>query len=61
MEEINWDEVAEGIFDSLERLMFSGSTSLRQHGLRELQDVIAGKFSSCTVPSLPLSMDLLTL
>lgn len=45
MNEINWGEVSEGYFDSLEGVLLSSSTSRRRRGLRELYDKIAGNLT----------------
>ncbi|PGH14782.1 hypothetical protein AJ79_02798 [Helicocarpus griseus UAMH5409] len=42
MDEIEWNKVSEGSIDSLERVVLSGSTVRRRHGLHELHEKISG-------------------
>ncbi|OAX79591.1 hypothetical protein ACJ72_06087, partial [Emergomyces africanus] len=42
MDEIEWNNVSEGSLESLERVVLSGSTARRQHGLHELNEKLSG-------------------
>ncbi|KAK2778996.1 translational activator of GCN4 [Emmonsiellopsis sp. PD_33] len=41
MDDIQWNKVSEGVLDSLERVVLSGSTARRRNGLQELHDKIS--------------------
>ncbi|PGH33279.1 hypothetical protein GX50_03890 [[Emmonsia] crescens] len=42
MDEIEWNSVSEGSLESLERVVLSGSTARRRHGLHELHEKLSG-------------------
>ncbi|OJD14930.1 hypothetical protein AJ78_04769 [Emergomyces pasteurianus Ep9510] len=42
MDEIEWNNVSEGSLESLERVVLSGSTARRRHGLHELNEKLSG-------------------
>lgn len=45
MDEIERNNVSEGCFENLERVVLSGSTARRCHGLHELHEKLSGKNS----------------